>query len=176
MPMKYVPTKNTFVILIFGGGMLLFMLLAIFPNYISYNDIEHEISVLKYKIEEQKILSPIFEDLSKKAQFQKPESLPFPTADKISPNDTDKITPIIRDIIETNGFTLEKIATDLESLMTESGNLKISVHILGEFHKLRGVLLNLGNLPYLNHIEVIQVNSFGDKNKITLTIWVSQER
>jgi len=176
MPMKYVPTKNTFVILIFGGGMLLFMLLAIFPNYISYNDIEHEISVLKYKIEEQKILSPIFEDLSKKAQFQKPESLPFPTADKISPNDTDKITPIIRDIIETNGFTLEKITTDLESLMTESGNLKISVHILGEFHKLRDVLLDLGNLPYLNHIEVIQVNSFGDKNKITLTIWVSQER
>ena len=84
MPMKYVPTKNTFVILIFGGGMLLFMLLAIFPNYISYNDIEHEISILKYKIEEQKILSPIFEDLSKKAQFQKPESLPFPSAEKLS--------------------------------------------------------------------------------------------
>jgi hypothetical protein len=176
MPMKYVPTKNTFVILIFGGGMLLFMLLAIFPNYISFNNIEHEISILKYKIEEQKILSPIFEDLSKKAQFQKPESLPFPSAEKLSTNDTEKITPIIRDIIETNGFTLEKIATDLESLMTESSNLKTSVNILGEFHKLRDVLLDLGNLPYLNHIEVIQVNSFGDKNKIFLTIWVSQER
>lgn len=176
MPMKYVPTRNTFVILIFGGGMLLFMLLAIFPNYISFNNIEHEISILKYKIEEQKILSPIFEDLTKKAQFQKPESLPFPKAEKLSTNDTDKITPIIRDIIETNGFTLEKIATDLESLMTESGNLKMSVNIVGEFHKLRDVLLDLGNLPYLEHIEVIQVNSFGDKNKIFLTIWVSQER
>jgi hypothetical protein len=174
--MKYVPTRNTFVILIFGGGMLLFMLLAIFPNYISFNNIEHEISILKYKIEEQKILSPIFEDLTKKAQFQKPESLPFPKAEKLSPNDTEKITPIIRDIIETNGFTLEKIATDLESLMTESGNLKMSVNIVGEFHKLRDVLLDLGNLPYLEHIEVIQVNSFGDKNKIFLTIWVSQER
>jgi hypothetical protein len=176
MPMKYVPTRNTFVILIFGGGMLLFMLLVIFPNYISFNNIEHEISILKYKIEEQKILSPIFEDLSKKAQFQKPESLPFPSAEKLSTNDTEKITPIIRDIIETNGFTLEKIATDLESLMTESGNLKMSVNIVGEFHKLRDVLLDLGNLPYLEHIEVIQVNSFGDKNKIFLTIWVSQER
>jgi hypothetical protein len=176
MPMKYVPTRNTFVILIFGGGMLLFMLLAIFPNYISFNNIEHEISILKYKIEEQKILSPIFEDLTKKAQFQKPESLPFPSAEKLSTNDTEKITPIIRDIIETNGFTLEKIATDLESLMTESGNLKMSVNIVGEFHKLRDVLLDLGNLPYLEHIEVIQVNSFGDKNKIFLTIWVSQER
>ena len=176
MPMKYVPTRNTFVILIFGGGMLLFMLLAIFPNYISYNNIEHEISILKYKIEEQKILSPIFEDLSKKAQFQKPESLPFPSAEKLSTDDTDKITLIIRDIIETNGFTLENITTDLESLMTGSGNLKMSVNIVGDFHKLRDVLLDLGNLPYLDHIEVIQVDSFGDKNKIILTIWVSQER
>jgi len=174
--MKYVPTRNTFVILIFGGGMLLFMLLAIFPNDISYNNIEHEISILKYKIEEQKILSPIFEDLTKKAQFQKPESLPFPSAEKLSTNDTEKITPIIRDIIKTNGFALEKIATDLESLMTASGNLKTSVTIVGEFHKLRDVLLDLGDLPYLNHIEVIQINSFGDKNKIILTIWVSQER
>lgn len=176
MPMKYVPTRNTFVILIFGGGMLLFILLAIFPNYLSYNNIEHEISMLKYKIEEQKILSPIFEDLSKKAQFQKPESLPFPSADKLSPNDTEKITPIIRDIIETNGFTLEDIATDIESLMTGSGNLKMSVNIVGEFHKLRDVLLDLGNLPYLDHIEVIQINSSGDQNKIILTIWVSQQR
>lgn len=174
--MKYVPTRNTFVILIFGGGMLLFILLAIFPNYISYNNIKHEISILKYKIEEQKILSPIFEDLSKKAQFQKPDSLPFPSAEKLSPNDTEKITPIIRDIIETNGFTLEDIATDIESLMTGSGNLKMSVNVVGEFHKLRDVLLDLGNLPYLDHIEVIQVNSSGDKNKIILTIWVSQER
>ena len=119
MPMKYVPTRNTVVILIFGGGMLLFILLAIFPNYISYNNIEHEISILKDKIEEQKILSPIFEDLSKKAQFQKPESLPFPAAEKISTNDTEKITPIIRNIVEENGFTLEDIDTDIESLMTD---------------------------------------------------------
>ena len=174
--MKYVPTRNTVVILIFGGGLLLFILLAIFPNYISYNNIEHEISILKDKIEEQKMLSPIFEDLSKKAQFQKPESLPFPPAEKLSPDDTDKITPIIREIIEINGFTLEDIATDIERLMTESSNLKMSVHIVGEFHKLRDVLLDLGSLPYLEHIEVIQINSFGEKNKIILTIWVSQER
>ena len=80
--MKYLPTRNTFVILIFGGGMLLFVILAIFPNYMSYNNIVHEIDILKDKIEEQKILSPIFEDLSDKAQFQKPGSLPFPAPEK----------------------------------------------------------------------------------------------
>ena len=176
MPMKYLPTRNTFMIVVFGGGMLLFVLIAIFPNYLSYNNVVHEIGLLKDKIEEQKILSPIFEDLSKKAQFQKPESLPFPPADKLSRNDTEKITPIIREMVEVNGFKLEDIDTDIESLVTESGILKLNINLTGEFHNLRNLLLDLGSLPYLEHIELIQIGSFGDKNKIDLTIWISQER
>ena len=174
--MKYLPSRNTFVILVFGGGMLLFVLLAIFPNYISYNDIVHETSRLKYKIEEQKILSPIFEDLSQKAQFQNPGSLPFPSREKLSRDDTEKITPIIRDIVAANNFILEDIDTDIESLMTEPGALKMIVQINGEFQNLRGLLLDLGGLPYLQHIEEIKINSFGEKNKISLAIWISQER
>ena len=164
------------MILVFGGGMLLFILIAIFPNYLSYNNAVHEISLLEYKIEEQKILSPIFEDLSKKAQFQKPESLPFPPADKLSRNDTEKITPIIRKIVEVNGFKLEDIDTDIESLMMESGILKLSIKLTGEYRSLRNLLLDLGSLPYLEHIELIQISSLGDKNRIDLTIWIAQER
>jgi hypothetical protein len=164
------------MILVFGGGLLLFIFVAIFPNYLSYNNIVHEISLLEYKIEEQKILSPIFEDLSKKAQFQKPELLPFPPADKLSRNDTEKITPIIRKIVEVNGFKLEDIDTDIESLMMESGTLKLSVNLTGEFHNLRNLLLDLGRLPYLEHIELIQIGNFGEINRIDLTIWIAQER
>ncbi len=175
MPMNYLPTRNVFVILIFGGGMLLFVLLSVFPNYISYSNIEHEISVLKNQIEEQKILSPIFENLSKKAQFTKPGTLPFPQAKKLSKDDTNKITPIIRAIVEKQGFKLDKIGTDIESIMTASGIFKMSIRLSGEFDKFRDVLLELGSLPYLDHIEDIQINNYRDKNKISLTVWISQE-
>ena len=174
--MKYLPTRNIFVILVFGGGMLLVVLLAIFPNYISYTDTVHEISFLEDKIEEQKILSPIFEDLSKKAQFQNPGSLPFPQPEKLSRDDTGKITPIIREVVDANNFKLEDIDTDIESLMTASGHLRMSIALTGEFHNLRELLLDLGSLPYLEHVEKIQINNFGAKNKINLTIWISQER
>jgi hypothetical protein len=174
--MKYLPTRNIFVITIFGGGMLLFILIAIFPNYISYNSIVHEIGILKDQIEEQKILSPIFEDLSKKAQFQNPGSLPFPAPEKLSRNDTDKILPIIREIADANGFTLLDFDTDIESLMTESDMLEMSMNLIGEFGRLRDLLLDLGRLPFLEHIEVIKISSFDGKNKINLTIWLLQER
>ena len=164
------------MILIFGGGMLLFVVLAIFPNYLSYSNVEHEINALRNKIEEQKILSPIFEDLSKKAEFTKPDTLPFPSPEKLSRNDTNKISAIMQEIVERNGFTLEDIATDIESLMAETGVLKMSIHMIGRFHRLRDVLLDLGTLPYLEHVEVIQINSFRDENRIKLTIWIAQDR
>ena len=136
----------------------------------------HEIGILKDKIEEQKILSPIFEDLSKKAQFQNTASLPFPSPEKLARTDTEKITPIIREVVDANGFLLEDIDTDIESLMTEPGVLRMMIQVIGEFHDLRELLLDLGSLPYLEHIEVIQIYSFGAKNKINLTIWISQDQ
>jgi hypothetical protein len=176
MPMNYLPSRNILLILIFGGGIFLFVILAIFPNYMSFTNMEREIDTLRNKIEEQKILSPIFEDLSKKAQFTKPASLPFPPPEKLSKNDTNKISPIIQSIVEKKGFTLEDIDTDIESLMSETGVLKMSVHMIGAFNNLRDVLLDLGALPYLKHIEIIQINSFRDANKINLSVWISQEQ
>ena len=173
--MKYLPTRNTFVILIFGGGMLLFILLAIFPNYISYNNIVHEIDALEGKIEEQKILSPIFEDLSRKAQFQKPGSLPFPKPENLPREDTETVSRVIRELAEGYDFTLRDIDTDIESLMTGSGLLKMSVKLTGNFQNLRNLLLDLGGLAYLEHIELIQINSARKKTSINLTIWMSQE-
>ena len=78
MAISKLPTKNIMVIALFGGGIIFFVLLSVFPNYIAYSNIENEINTLKNQIEEQKILSPIFTDLSKKASFQDPENLPFP--------------------------------------------------------------------------------------------------
>ena len=78
--------------------------------------------------------------------------------------------------MDASGFTLEDIDTDIESLMTDSDILRMMIQITGEFQNLRELLLDLGSLPYLEHIEVIQINSLGKKNRINLTIWISRER
>jgi len=60
--------------------------------------------------------------------------------------------------------------------MTEPGILRLMIQVIGEFQDLRELLLDLGGLPYLEHIEIIQINSFGTKNKINLTIWISKDQ
>ena len=175
MAISKLPTKNVMLIAIFGGGIIFFVLLSIFPNYITYSNIESEINMLKSQIEEQKILSPIFNDLTNKARFQYPDNLPFPKKDKLSKNETSNISGIIQDIIRLNDFQLNSIITDVGGLMDGSGILKMSVEITGDFINLRNLIIQLGALPYLEHIENIQIDNAFNKQNIQLKLWIAQE-
>ena len=174
MPIRQLPKKNIMVIVLFGGGILFFILLSIFPNYIAYSDITNNINLLKGQIEEQKILSPIFTDLSNKTNFEVPEDLPFPKKEKLSENETGNISAIIRDIVRRNGFKLDSILTDVGGLMDGSGMLKMSIEMTGNFNKLRTMILQFGTLPYLEHIEAIRIENTKDKQKDLMTLWLAQ--
>ncbi len=176
MAFSKLPTKNVMVVILIGGGILLFVLLSVFPNYIAYSNIDHEITTLKNQIEEQKILSPIYADLSEKANFKDPENLPFPKKEKLSKNETGNISAIIQDIIRLNDFKLDSILTDVGGLMDGSGMLKMSVEMTGDFMNLRDMILQLGRLPYLAHIETIRVDNADNKQKILLKLWIAQEQ
>ena len=176
MAISKLPTKNILFIILFGGGILLFVLLSIFPNYIAYSSIENEINVLKQQIEEQKILSPIFTDLSEKTKFESPENLPFPKKEKLSKNETGNISAIIQDIIRQNDFKLDSILTDVAGLMNGSGMLEISVEMTGDFSNLRNMILQFGTLPYLEHIESIRIENTNQKQKVSMRLCIAQEQ
>jgi len=175
MAIEKLPSRNVILILIFGVGIILFVLLSIFPNYIAYSNITQDIDKLKGEIEEQKILSPIFNNFSEKAKFEEPDNLPFPKKAKMAKSETAAISSVIQDIIRNNGFKLENIATDVDSLMHESGLLKLNVTMSGDFMNLRDVMLQLGALPYLEHVESIQISSSHKDSKIQLKLWFAQQ-
>lgn len=172
---RQLPKKNILIIAFFGAGVLLFVLLSIFPNYIAYSNINSEIYILKSQIEEQKILSPIFADLSKKTNFEVPEDLPFPKKKKLSKNDTGKISSIIQNIIQSNGFELDSLLTDVAGLLDGTGMLKMSVEMTGDFVNLRKLILQFGSLPYLEHIESIRIENANEKQKVLMKLWITQE-
>ncbi|MBW2514358.1 MAG: hypothetical protein JRE21_07285 [Deltaproteobacteria bacterium] len=175
MAIRKLPTRNLMVIILFGAGILFFVLLSIFPNYIAYSNIENEIDTLKNQIEEQKILSPIFTALSDKAGFKEPDNLPFPEKKKLPKDETRNLSGIIQDIILSNDFNINSILTDVSGLMDGSGILKMNIDISGDFMRLRDLMLQFGTLPYLDHIENIRVDNTDDRQRILLKLWISQE-
>ena len=113
--------------------------------------------------------------LSNKARFQTPDNLPFPKKEKLSKNETGNISGIIQNIILLNDFELNSILTDVGGLMDGSGILKMSVDVTGDFENLRKLILQLGTLPYLEHIENIHIDNANDKQNILLKLWIAQE-
>ncbi len=170
------PTRNVIVISLLGGGILLFILLSIFPNYLAYSNIKHEISTLKNQIEEQRLLSPIFSEIKEKTKFKDPENLPFPQKARLSKNETGNMAAVIQKIIRQNDFNLINFLTDVDSFFEDSGMLKVSIEMTGDFMNLRKMILQLGALPYLSHIEYIRIDSNADIQQFQLKIWISQEQ
>jgi hypothetical protein len=175
MAAQKLPKRNVILILIFGVAIILFVLLMIFPKYIAYSNITEDIERLKTNIEEQKILSPIFEDFSKKADYKEPGNLPFPKKAPMSKSEAATISSVIQDIVIKNGFNLENIVTDVDALLQESGMLKLGIQMSGDFLNLRKVMLELNALPYLEHVESIQISSEGANSKIQLKLWFAQQ-
>jgi len=169
------PARSGAFLLICGGGLLAFILLVIYPLQTSLAEADMEIRALKGRIEEQKILYPVFQDLMKKARFKRTAGLPFPNKVRLKRDDTVKIVAIFRKIAQKNQFTLVDINTDIDSLIDNSGYLKIDLSVEGNFFALRNFLLNLGELPYLEYIERIQIRSAQETKAINLRVWLAQE-
>lgn len=169
------PARSIAFLFICAGGLLAFILLVIYPQQISLDEADMEIMALKGRIEEQKILYPVFLDLLRKARFKGTEGLPFPKRDRLKRDETVKIPTIFQQIAQKNHLKLVDIKSDIDSLVDSSGFLKINLELEGNFFDLRSFMLQLGELPYLEHIEQIQVRSAHEIKTVHLKIWLAQE-
>lgn len=169
------PSRSIAFFLICVGGLLAFIPLVIYPQQTSLAEADMEIKELKGRIEEQKILYPVFQDLLRKADFKGAEGLPFPKRARLKQNDAVKILSIFQNVAKKNKLTLVDIKSDIESLVDSSGYMKIDLAIEGRFHDLRNFMLSIGELPYLEHIERIQIHPMQEEKAINLKIWIVRE-
>lgn len=169
------PARSIAFLLICAGGLLAFILLVIYPQQTSLDEADMEIKALKSRIEEQKLLYPVFQDLLRQAHFKNTQGLPFPNKARLGRDETVKISSIFQKIARKNHFKLVEIKSNIESLIDSSGYLKIHLVLEGHFFDLRNLLLQLGELPYLEHIERIQIRSAQEKKIISLNVWLAQE-
>ena len=169
------PARSLTYLLLCVCGILLFIFLVIYPNQASLAEADAEIGKLKSRIEEQKILYPVFRDLLRKVRLKETEGLPFPQKTKLIRDDTAKIFSVFKEIVQKSNFRIEDISPDVDALGEDIGYLKMNLVIKGDFSDLRNFLLELEKLPYLEHIERIQIRSSQGTREIHLKLWMAQE-
>jgi hypothetical protein len=169
------PKKSIAYLFICGLGLVAIFLITFYSNYRALNKLDNNIKELKAKIESQNIFQPLFQELFKKIQFKQPEGLTFPKPAKLSQEDAGKISPILQKIAVQNNLKIEEIVPDVDSSIDGSMYLMINITMLGELIQLREFLFQLGGIPYLAHIEQIQIQTVEGAKEFRLKVWMAKE-
>ncbi len=169
------PLQSIRYIVICIGGILGFSLLAIFPSYKALGNMDLKISKLQQKNDEQKALHPLFLDLLKNSKRETPSKLPFPKKAKLAREETGGISDFFQELARKHNFKVQRIVPDVLTLTDGSGYLALDATMTGDFLSFRKLMLQLGEIPYLEHIESIGIRTVKNEKEFRLKVWIAQE-
>lgn len=151
-----------------------FVLFGIFPNYQTHVAMDRQIAKIREEIAEQRALFPLFQKLLAEAQSDAPSDLPFPKKAKLPKNETGGISLFFQKLARDYGFEVINITPDIITMTGSSGLIRLDMVITGRFADLRSLLLRMGEIPYMEHIESIDIHAVGEKKEIRLIFWIAQ--
>ena len=171
----YLPTQSLIYLLICCAGILVFLMMIIFPAQKSTAELDAEIVDLQARIEEQRILSPVFKSLFKKAKAKNQNGLPAQTKEKLSRDDISDLTVQLQKIAKDNNLQIDELAPDVNSLTDNSGFLSVNLTASGQFLDFRNLLVDLAMIPSFEMIETIDVRAMEGQRHVNVRVWLAQE-
>ena len=152
------------------AGLLVIVLAGIVPNFISSVSLDRKINSVKFQLEEQDKLYPVSQLLKKNAQQKVLMVLPFPARDKLSRKLIDLFPTTFKNMAKKAGMDVISISPDLNSLSDNSNFLIVNAVIRGDFFNFRKLLINLGEVPYSERVEEIEIQQNQDTMEFKMKI------
>jgi hypothetical protein len=159
---KLIPRRTVIIHLSWLGSLLLFILVVIVPLQRFTVDRDGRIKDIRYQVDEQKNLQPIYQALKTKSQTTAPGILPMPASGKLSRDLVSVVPSTIRKIVGNAAMESISVLPDVNSLANQSRSLLLHTVIRGDFMSFRKFLIGVGELPYLERIEEIEIQQDAD--------------
>jgi hypothetical protein len=135
-----------------------------------------EIAKIKSRIEEQKILRPVYKSLINKSKITPPEGLVMPKKEKLVRGDIKKLTKTFKKIADNSGLELAELRPDVNTILNSADFLMADVLLEGEFFDLQNFLIQVCQLPYIELIEEIKIKPVKNTNQFGIQVWMMQEQ
>ena len=168
-----IPEKSVPYLIIYGGIVLIFILVLIFPLYRYTSNQAGEITKIKYQIEERKGLGPVYLNLQKGMESKDSQVLPNPKKTTISREEAAKFQNVFRNIARKSGLMTISLTPDLSTLAGSSKFLLNNAVVKGEFANFRKMLIALTAISYLDRIEEIRIQQNSDSTEFRIKIWLA---
>jgi Tfp pilus assembly protein PilO len=173
--LSILPTQSLIYFLICGAGILVYVLLIIVPAQRTSAELDKEFVKISDRIEEQRILKPVFESLLKQAKKKKPTELPAVKRAALKRTDISKLSENLQEMAFRHGLKIQDLNTDVSALTGKSGFLQVRINLTGAFMDFRDFLVDLGTIPSLEVIEEIQIRAIEGSREFKIKIWMAQK-
>lgn len=163
--------------LTYTGVCLLVVILFVFLWYIPSGKTMDELAVktndIKFRIEEQRTLAPLYQSLKTRMEKKASEVLPLPEKGVLSHKDIATLPMVFRTEAKKSGMSLTSAVPNPETVTSGGKFLLVNAIIRGNFFDYRKFLINLGAIPYVQHIEEISIQQKPDAMEFNMKIWVA---
>ena len=138
-------------------------------------ELDKEFVRISDRIEEQRILKPVFESLLKQAKKKNPTELPSAKKAALGRTDISKLSENLQEMAFRHGLKIQDLNTDVSAFAGKSGFLQIRINLTGAFMDFRDFLVDLGTIPSLETIEEIQIRAIEGGREFSIKIWMAQK-
>ena len=170
---KLIPRRTVIIHLSWLGSLLLFILVIIVPVQRFMAGFDGRIKHIQYQVDEQKSLQPIYQALKAKSQTTAPSILPTPESGKLARDLVSVVPSTIGRIVRNAAMETITISPDVNSLANQSRSLLMNTVIRGDFMSFRKFLIGVGELPYLERFEEIEIKQDQDFMEFRMKIWLA---
>ncbi len=154
-------------------GVCLFIFLGIAPLKKSNAGLFLKIQNIQLKIDSQETLLPVYRLLKERLLVDDHRALPFPEQVCLPQGQTDEIFVEFRKKAKKFNMELLSIVPDLKSMDEKSRFLKVSAVFKGEIFNFRKFYISVGTIPYLEHIEMIDIQQNKEGKRFIMDFWVA---
>jgi hypothetical protein len=173
-PMR-VPKAVLSRIVFCAGAIVAFMLIANYPAQMSVVKLDNEIAETKGRIEEQKLLSPIYSELMAKVRLKAVAGATL-SRDGLAQDKVDRIAEMLREVARKSDIETISVVPDPKSLAGGSNLLTVNVSARGDFFAFRGFLLDLGSLSYVGSLDEVRVRDVSGNKEYNLKMKIALKK
>lgn len=171
---KNIPfASRSLTLLVMGAGIILILLYIGFHNYRTIAKLDTEISELNTKINTHQSYAPMTKQLFDRMKVKTVRNLPLPPKAKLTGEQKDRISILFRDMAQKSKIELVSVSPDINSMVGGSAGMLVNATLKGDYYNFRTFLIELGEQPYLEKIDEIEIQQLPGTKEFRLKVWLA---
>lgn len=171
--LTHLPPRSVAYLVVSVFLVVALILFAIVPMYRYMGEMDRRIARTGQRIETEKSLFPLYQQLVKRSRTESPAVLPLPERVPLPKKQLDGIPSMFEGMGHRAGMEMVSAAPDVTTLSPGRNRMLIQATLRGEFFNFRKFLIELGRIPYVERVGEIQIRYGQPGREFRVKVWIS---